>query len=739
MTVDTCVYLSASECAVLLDVSAGRLPAVRHWGADLGALREDEARAIAEAQRPAVGTNQVDAPVRLAVLPEHHTGWTGRPGLSGLDGGRLWSPAFEVRRGALDGVPVGSYVRRGRRAGVEVRAVDDEAALELDAEVELLPSGLLRVRAAVTNLARGALPGRRAGPRLPGAGRRRRAARLRRPLRQGARAAADGVPHVGIHLRENRRGRTGADGAVRPARRARPASASRAARSGRCTPPGAATTCTTPSATSTGERLLGGGELLLPGEMRLGTGETYSSPWIYGAYGDGLDAVARRFHRTCGPGRARSRPSGRSRSTSGRRSTSTTTVDRLLALAERAAEVGVERFVLDDGWFGARRDDRAGLGDWVVSADVWPDGLHPLVDRVPQLGHAVRAVVRAGDGQPRLRRRPRAPGVDHGRRAPDWPVESRAPAGAQPRHPGGVRVRREPDPGAARRVRHRLPQVGPQPRPRRGRRPDRRRPARRARPDPGVLPAARRAPGGASRTWRSSPAPPAAAGSTSACSSAPTGCGCRTASTRSSGSACCAGPPSCCRRSARLAHRLAAARTPPAASTTSAFRAGTALFGHLGIEWDLARPPTERASHELAAWIALLQGAPRPCCSPATSSGWTTSDDGCFVHGVVAPDRARPWSAWRRRTPLSDAGLRLAPRPRPGADLPRPAGVRRLRAVGPAPAAVGGARPTSRGRADEGHPVLGPLPAATFPGLALPGAALERPGMRPPSCTRTRS
>ena len=61
-------------------------------------------------------------------------------------------------------------------------------------------------------------------------------------------------------------------------------------------------------------------------------------------------------------------------------------LDRLLELAERAAAVGVERYVLDDGWFGARRNDRAGLGDWVVSPDVWPDGLHPLIDRVRKLG-----------------------------------------------------------------------------------------------------------------------------------------------------------------------------------------------------------------------------------------------------------------------------------------------------------------------------------------------------------------
>jgi alpha-galactosidase len=60
--------------------------------------------------------------------------------------------------------------------------------------------------------------------------------------------------------------------------------------------------------------------------------------------------------------------------------------DRLLDLADRAADIGVERFVLDDGWFGGRRSDDAGLGDWVVSDEIWPDGLHPLVDRVRKLG-----------------------------------------------------------------------------------------------------------------------------------------------------------------------------------------------------------------------------------------------------------------------------------------------------------------------------------------------------------------
>ncbi len=58
----------------------------------------------------------------------------------------------------------------------------------------------------------------------------------------------------------------------------------------------------------------------------------------------------------------------------------------LIALAEDAASLGIERFVLDDGWFGGRRDDRTSLGDWTVSPDVFPNGLGPLIARVHELG-----------------------------------------------------------------------------------------------------------------------------------------------------------------------------------------------------------------------------------------------------------------------------------------------------------------------------------------------------------------
>jgi alpha-galactosidase len=57
-------------------------------------------------------------------------------------------------------------------------------------------------------------------------------------------------------------------------------------------------------------------------------------------------------------------------------------MSRLCQLADEAAAVGVERFVLDDGWFKGRKSDSAGLGDWTVDETVFPQGLGPLVEHV---------------------------------------------------------------------------------------------------------------------------------------------------------------------------------------------------------------------------------------------------------------------------------------------------------------------------------------------------------------------
>ncbi|MFT8705458.1 alpha-galactosidase [Bifidobacterium aquikefiricola] len=60
--------------------------------------------------------------------------------------------------------------------------------------------------------------------------------------------------------------------------------------------------------------------------------------------------------------------------------------DKLVAIASKAKEAGVELFVLDDGWFGARNGDTAGLGDWTPNTKRLPDGLKGLADRINDMG-----------------------------------------------------------------------------------------------------------------------------------------------------------------------------------------------------------------------------------------------------------------------------------------------------------------------------------------------------------------
>ena len=82
-----------------------------------------------------------------------------------------------------------------------------------------------------------------------------------------------------------------------------------------------------------------------------------------------------------------------------------------IRLAELAARLGIECFVMDDGWFGERHHDRAGLGDWTVNPQKFPRGLGRADPPGQRPGHAVRAVGRAGDGEPGQRPVPGAPGL----------------------------------------------------------------------------------------------------------------------------------------------------------------------------------------------------------------------------------------------------------------------------------------------------------------------------------------
>jgi alpha-galactosidase len=122
---------------------------------------------------------------------------------------------------------------------------------------------------------------------------------------------------------------------------------------------------------------------------RLQKGERFQTPYFYGGYSShGIGGASRLLHRFEIDSLLPHAPTPKLRPVLYNSWEATGfNVDEpgQMALAEKAASIGVERFVMDDGWFGQRKDDHAGLGDWYVNPQKFPHGLKPLIDKVHSL------------------------------------------------------------------------------------------------------------------------------------------------------------------------------------------------------------------------------------------------------------------------------------------------------------------------------------------------------------------
>ncbi|MDN4472425.1 alpha-galactosidase [Demequina zhanjiangensis] len=361
--------LTAADVEVVIDASTGQL-VIAHWGAPLGHLDHDALQALTDSGVPHSDLDESAVP---GLMRESARGLTCTPALRGHRGRTGFSPLFTVD----------SLVQNGSRCLAVL--VDEALQLTLSWTFTLTPEGVLLVDASVRNdgtddYTLDALDvwmpvPERADETLDFTG---RWLKERQPQR---------LPFApGLRVREGREGRSGHDHTIvqcaltsRTGTESGEAWALGLLWSGGCRHLAERDTA--------GRGALAAGELIEPGEQVLAAGQVYRTPTVAAFYSaEGLDGISARSHAWL-----RSRPTHPS---SPRPVTLNVweavyfdhDLDRLLALAERAASVGVERFVLDDGWFGSRRDDWSGLGDWWVSPDAWPTGLAPLVSRVKELG-----------------------------------------------------------------------------------------------------------------------------------------------------------------------------------------------------------------------------------------------------------------------------------------------------------------------------------------------------------------
>lgn len=361
----TLTHVGRDGVGVILAMTDDHLPRIVHLGADL-----DPSGDLAAVLAPAETSDRTDDPPERSILPEASRGWLGTPGLAGSFGGLHGLTHLVTDSVEDDGT------------GVLVRAHDDRLALTWGLAVA--PGGLVAVRAVVENTSDE--PYELAGLDLSV------------PVGD---CATELLSFSGRHLRERQPQRS-------PFLVGTTQFSSRRGRTGLQTTglviagePGfdfergqvwgvhlawSGNHRVWAERTHDGPAALGAGELLGPGEIVLGPGESYTCPELLVSWAEGLDAMAARYHRWL-----RALPTHPSRP---RPVTLNTweavyfdqNLDSLAELARLGAQVGVERFVLDDGWFGSRRDDTSGLGDWTVSADVWPEGLGPLCDVVTGLG-----------------------------------------------------------------------------------------------------------------------------------------------------------------------------------------------------------------------------------------------------------------------------------------------------------------------------------------------------------------
>ena len=360
--------LSVPTSSLLIEVVNGAL-VIRHWGAPILGQNHD----IALASQVSISNSSWDEPQLPGLMRESARGFLGRPTLSGHRNGKAWSTRFEVT----------DFHHQGNHCAVTLR--DFHAELEVIVTFDLDAFGVLIQKATVKNIGNSdyvlnefihwlPLP-REATQTLDFAG---RWSNERQPQRRDI--------QIGTWVRESREGRSGHNFSIADIA----LTAQTSFQSG-----SAWATSIAWSGNShylvergfDGQQSIGAGELLLAGEVILKGNESYEAPALFAVYSSqGLDGVSAAFHSHL-----------RAREIHPKRPRPLTlnmwealyfdhNEDKIRELVDVAAEVGVERVVLDDGWFHSRRNDRSGLGDWVIDPEVWPNGLTPVIEYINSKG-----------------------------------------------------------------------------------------------------------------------------------------------------------------------------------------------------------------------------------------------------------------------------------------------------------------------------------------------------------------
>ncbi len=371
------IVLHGNQSSIIFELNATGAPIWRYWGVRLPDATKPPCGLVSE--RP-VPTFSLDTNVPFTIFPTFGAGWYGAPALLAHRAGRDFAQSISTT----------TWCWLGVNQGIEFTLIDDIAAIDVRITFELDPTNdVLTCQTKLTNqgstdlavawLAAACLP-------LP--------AKITQVQSYTGRhnhefEMVNDTLSRATWLRENRRGLTSHD--CIPA-----AIAMGAYTTQHIGPAYGAQLAWSGNHSQRIDALDDGGfqwqlgEWLAPGEIILVPNQSLQTPQVLATFSNtGLNCLSQNFH-----AKLRQRltwPGGTMRPRPVHLNTweglyFDLSEDALFTMADEAAAIGVERFILDDGWFGSRRHDGAGLGDWWVDSGNFPNGLGPLANHVTGLG-----------------------------------------------------------------------------------------------------------------------------------------------------------------------------------------------------------------------------------------------------------------------------------------------------------------------------------------------------------------
>ncbi len=355
-----------------LIVELGEYAEILHWGQKVSGDLERYRLAL---QRP-VPYGRLDADVSMTLHPELGRGVFSSPGVEGHRNGQDWAPVFVI-----------TDIQQTKDSLV-IASEDTIAGLHLTTELKLDAHDVVKTRHTLTNVKSGVYQVNRLANTLPLPARANELMTyygrwvhefqtVRQPLLQGG------------YQQENRRGRTSHEhypalvvGTTNFDEMSGDVWGFHFAWSGNHR--------LRVDVKADGRRYMQAEVIYLPGEVALNEGESVTTPWLYASHSHtGLNGMSHHFHshvrETILPRDFTDKP----------RPIHLNTwegiyfdhdPEYIMSMATQSAEMGVERFIIDDGWFKGRNGDKAGLGDWFLCETKYPNGLQPIVEHVNKLG-----------------------------------------------------------------------------------------------------------------------------------------------------------------------------------------------------------------------------------------------------------------------------------------------------------------------------------------------------------------